>query len=501
MAVQIEFKEKMSHSCAAFAIGMYENGALSGEAAALDQRENGVLSRLISHAKFTGKQNKTCHFLLPIDSELKGRVMHIFMVGLGDPKKMTPEDAQNAGGSLFPLLKTHKVSALTLSVDEESGPLSPGMLVGYVAHGISLRSWVFQKYVTKKPKQEEIIVVDAISRHMAESADFYHDLEAVAEGVFAARDVVTEPPNVLNPEAFAMRAKSLEKHGLKVEILKESQLQKLGMGALLGVGQGSVNDSYVAIMRWNGGEKDAAPVAFVGKGVCFDSGGISIKPSRNMEDMKFDMGGAAAVYGVMKTLGLRKAKVNAVGVIGLVENMPSGSAIRPSDILTSMSGQTIEVLNTDAEGRLVLADVLWYTKETFKPKIMVDLATLTGAILVSFADVHTGLFSNDDMLSGHLVDSGLITGENVWRMPLSDKYDAMITSPIADVANISTSGVGAGSITAAQFLKKFVGDTPWAHLDIAGTVWSKVPKPLSAKGATGVGVRLLNQMVKKYYEA
>jgi len=322
--------------------------------------------------------------------------------------------------------------------------------------------------------------------------------------VFFTRDLVSEPANILYPDSFAKQAKSLERLGVKVEVLGEAQMRRLGMGALLGVGQGSVRESKMVVMQWNGsgrknrGKKAEAPVAFVGKGVTFDTGGISIKPSAGMEDMKWDMGGAGVVVGLLKALAGRKAKANVVGVVGLVENMPDGNAQRPGDIVTSMSGQTIEVLNTDAEGRLVLADALWYTKERFKPKFMVNLATLTGAIIISLGNQHAGLFSNNDTLSERLTQAGKDVDEPLWRMPISPEYDKMINSDAADMKNIG--GRGAGSITAAQFLHRFVDKVPWAHLDIAGVTWSKTDAPTVPKGGTAFGVRLLDQLVRNHYE-
>ena len=333
----------------------------------------------------------------------------------------------------------------------------------------------------------------------------YQAKDKVADGVFFTRDLVSEPANVLYPVTLAKQAQTLSKLGIKVEVLNEAQMAKLGMGALLGVGQGSIRESRMVVMQWNGADKPAkgkkaeAPIAFVGKGVTFDTGGISIKPSGGMEDMKWDMGGSGVVIGLMKALAGRKAKVNAVGVVGLVENMPGGNAQRPGDIVTSMSGQTIEVLNTDAEGRLVLADALWYTKERFKPKFMVNLATLTGAIIVCLGGEMAGLFSNNDRLSERLTEAGKKVDENLWRMPLGDAYDKMINSDAADMKNIGA-GRGAGSTTAAQFLQRFVDKTPWAHLDIAGVTWSKAEKPTVPKGGTGFGVRLLDRLVADYYE-
>jgi leucyl aminopeptidase len=324
----------------------------------------------------------------------------------------------------------------------------------------------------------------------------------VAEGVFLARDVVSEPPNVIYPMTLADQARGLSKLGVDVEILGVKEMKKLGMGALLGVGQGSVHESQIAIMRWNGDPKgrDRKPVAFCGKGVTFDTGGISLKPAAGMEDMKWDMAGAGVVIGLMKALAGRRARLNVVGIVGLVENMPSGAAQRPSDIVTSMSGQTIEVNNTDAEGRLVLADVLWYTQDRFKPRLMVDLATLTGAIVIALGHEHAGLFSNNDELADKLLDAGKASGELLWRMPLAEAYDQEIDSDVADVKNISGGRAG-GSIIGAQFLQRFVNNVPWAHLDIAAMAWSKKDQGTVPKGATAFGVRLLDRLVADNYES
>jgi leucyl aminopeptidase len=316
--------------------------------------------------------------------------------------------------------------------------------------------------------------------------------------VVLARDLINEPANVLYPIEFARRASALTKLGVGVEVLDVAAMRKLGMGALLGVGQGSEHDSRLVVMRWNGGKRGADPVAFIGKGVCFDTGGISIKPAQGMEDMKGDMAGAACVVGLMHALAVRKAKVNAVGAIGLVENMPDGKAYRPGDILKTMSGQTIEIINTDAEGRLVLADVLHYVNKRFKPKFMINLATLTGAIIVSLGQEYAGLFSNNDKLVERLVKAGEATGERVWRMPLGPEYDKLIDSKFADMKN--TGGRWAGSITAAQLLQRFVDKTPWAHLDIAGTALGSPQTEINRSWSSGWGVRLLDRLVEDYYE-
>ncbi|HEY1631292.1 MAG TPA: leucyl aminopeptidase, partial [Rhizomicrobium sp.] len=361
----------------------------------------------------------------------------------------------------------------------------------------------FDRYKTKKkdgedpaPRADVFIAVDDVAAAKKAFAPDDH----VVDGVIIARDLVNEPPNVLYPIEFARRASQLRKVGVAVEVLDVKAMTKLGMGALLGVGQGSTQPSRTVIMRWNGGKKGEPPVAFIGKGVCFDTGGISIKSAGGMEDMKGDMGGAACVVGLMHALAARKAKVNAIGAIGVVENMPDGNAQRPDDVVTSMSGQTIEVLNTDAEGRLVLADALTYTQRTFNPKFVIDLATLTGAILVALGAEHAGLFSNNDQLAHRIADAGREVGEAVWRLPLGSAYDKLLKSKIADMKNIS-GGPHAGSITAAQFLQRFIDKTPWAHLDIAGVAWQDGEQKVHAPTwGVGWGVRTLDRLVADHYE-
>ena len=374
-----------------------------------------------------------------------------------------------------------------------------------MAYGAMLASYRFDKYRTKE-KETTKPSLKTITFHVGNftaARKTYRGLGKILDGVFFTRDLVSEPANVIYPDSLAKQARSLEKLGVKVEVMGESRLKSLGAGALLAVGQGSARESKMVIMRWMGAPKSkgkaAAPIAFIGKGVTFDSGGISIKPSAGMEDMKWDMGGAGVVIGLMRALAGRKAKVDVIGAVGLVENMPSSTAQRPGDVVTSMSGQTIEVVNTDAEGRLVLGDVLWYCKERFKPKMMINLATLTGAIIVALGNEQAGLFSNNDRLAQYITEAGKAVGEPVWRMPLGDAYDKMINSDIADIKNVG--GRGGGSITAAQFLKRFVDKTPWAHIDIAGVTWSKKDMPTVPKGGTGFGVRLLDALVAKRYES
>src|SRR5438552_13522297 len=365
-----------------------------------------------------------------------------------------------------------------------------------IASGIRLRAYKFDRYKTKKKEGENGALRADVSiavGDVAAARKAFAPASHVVDGVVIARELVNEPPNVLYPVEFARRASQLKKLGVEVEVLDVKAMKKLGMGALLGVGQGSTRPSRTVIMRWNGARKGEQPVAFIGKGVCLDTGGISIKGSASMEDMKGDMAGAACVVGLMRALAARKAAVNAVGVIGLVENMPDGKAQRPGDIVTSMSGQTIEIINTDAEGRLVLADLLWYVKNRFKPKFIIDLATLTGAILVALGHEHAGLFANDERLAERLLQAGTATGERVWRMPLGPDYDKLVDSKFADVKN--TGGRNAGSVTAAQFLQRFVDKTPWAHLDMAGTGFGSSQSDINARWGSGWGVRLLDRRV------
>ena len=370
--------------------------------------------------------------------------------------------------------------------------------IGYFLHGLKLRSYEFNIYKSKKNKR--LIFVNVIGTKNKITAQNQLRFKALEEGTFFARDLVSEPGNVLHPDEYAKRLNSLKKIGLKVNIYDEKKLKKLGMNALLGVGQGSIRGTYLVTIEWNGLKNNAKPLAFVGKGVCFDTGGISLKPAKFMEDMTYDMAGSATVVGLMKSLALRKAKINAVGVVGLVENMPGGNAQRPGDIVKSYSGKTIEILNTDAEGRLVLADALTFTEKKFKPKFMVDLATLTGAIIVSLGSEYAGLFSNDDKLSKQLLTAGKKVDEKLWRMPLHKNFDKLIESKNADMQNINYVG-GAGSTTAAQFLQRFIlNKTPWAHLDIAGMAFSKYGGALNSGGATGYGVRLLNKLIEDDYE-
>ncbi len=428
--------------------------------------------------------------ILTIDISSKRKVILVSL-----KKNQKNSDLENLGAKFYDLFKDSKQNEYSLNTD--AMPLKFRNFVGYFLHGLKLKSYKFEKYKTKKSNKKINIFVSGKNKP---SSNDQIKFRAIEEGTFYTRDLVSEPGNILHPDEYAKRLNLLKKDGLKINIYDEKKLKKLGMNTLLGVGQGSIRGSYLVTLEWKGLNKNSKPLAFVGKGVCFDTGGISLKPAKFMEDMTYDMAGSAVVVGLMKSLALRKAKINAVGVVGLVENMPGGNAQRPGDIVKSYSGKTVEILNTDAEGRLVLADALTYTEEKYKPKFIIDLATLTGAIIVSLGSEYAGLFSNNDKLSKQLIEIGELIEEKVWRMPLNKNFDKLIDSKNADMQNINYVG-GAGSTTAAQFLQRFIlKKTPWAHLDIAGMAFSKYGGALNSGGATGYGVRLLNKLIEDHYE-
>jgi len=459
----------------------------------IGQKAVDLIAKAAAAENFKGKAKSAMTILAP--SALSAD--RLVVIGIGGEKDRASMDWAQLGG-----LVAGKVSAKTATaVLDLPGLEATPDAVADVALGVHLRRYSFDRYKTKKDetKNENTTRLTLSVADPAAAKKIYKSREGVAAGVNMARDLVNEPPNVLGPKEFAARAEALGKVGVEVEVLDEKAMQKLGMRALLGVGQGSTRGSRVVVMRWNGGKASDQPIAFIGKGVVFDSGGISIKPGAGMEDMKGDMAGAACVVGLMHALASRKAKANVVGVIGLVENMPDGNAQRPGDIVTTMSGQTIEIINTDAEGRLVLADVLWYVQDRFKPKFMIDLATLTGAILVALAQEYAGLFSNDDELAQRITAAGQATGERVWRMPVGPEFDKMIESKFADMKN--TGGRHGGSSTAAALLQRFVNDVPWAHLDIAGTAMGSPQTEISRGWSSGWGVRLLDRLVQDHYEA
>jgi leucyl aminopeptidase len=456
-----------------------------------------LVARAAKAERFTGKNGSALALVVPEGLKVAGLVV----IGAGKTADLKQKDFLKLGGLAMGKMPAAAKEA-TVFAELPGGTMKPEQAAD-LAQGARLRAYAFDRYKTKRKEEEKppqkrnltIAVGDVAAARKA-----YGPREAISGGVLMARDLVNEPANVLYPQEFARRATELKKVGVAVEVLDIKAMKKLGMNALLGVGQGSARESRVVVMRWNGGKKGDAPVAFIGKGVCFDTGGISIKPASGMEDMKGDMAGAACVVGLMHALAARKAKVNAVGVIGVVENMPDGNAQRPGDIVKSMSGQTIEIINTDAEGRLVLADVIWYAAQRFKPKFMVDLATLTGAIIVALGHEYAGMFCTDDQLAERLTKAGAATGEQVWRMPLGPEYDKMIDSKFADMKNTGGSRWG-GAITAAQFIKRFVADkTPWAHLDIAGTGMDSRQNDTNKSWGSGWGVRLLDRLVADYYE-
>lgn len=477
-----------------------------------DLRINGTLSKvdkqkaiakaIEASSQFKGKKGQILSVAAPfgIDAD------KVVLIGLGKSKEVDELSLQSVGGKLVAYLNYVEIENAKVVVESiKDVKETAGSIALNLAIGAKLKNYRFNKYFVAK-KDENKVHLKKLAFLMEEHAKVQRIVEdnlKVIDGVFFTKNLVSTPPNILYPATFAAECKQLQKLGIKLTVLKEKDMEKLGMNSLLGVGKGSEKESHLIVMEWNGhpkGKKEK-PVAFVGKGVTFDTGGISLKPAAGMADMKYDMAGAGVVAGLMKALASRKAKVNVVGVIGVVENMPSGSAQRPSDVVVSMSGQTIEIDNTDAEGRLVLADALWYTQGKFEPKFMVDLATLTGAIVVALGEnCYGGLFANDEKLAEQLIEAGNKVGELLWRMPLKEHYDKQINSEIADVRNTGT-GKGGGSITAAQFLQRFVNKCAWAHLDIAGMAWDKVGNDICNKGATGFGVRLLNKFVLDNYEA
>jgi leucyl aminopeptidase len=493
MKIEFVAQDEAAGGRLALAAPAFEDGALSAAAEALDGLTGGAIRRAVSAGRFKGKAGQAIELIAPGGVEAD----RLLVIGAGPEGKFDAAAAEAFGAEALKGVKTSGAEALHLMLAGADASIA-----AQAALGARLASYRFDKYRTTEAaeKKPSITVVRIVCDDPKSAKKAYKALDAVADGVFFTRDLVCEPANILYPEEFARRVKKLEKLGCKVEILGEKEMEKLGMGSLLGVGQGSRRESQLAVIQWRGAaDPDAQPIAFVGKGVCFDTGGISLKPPEGMEDMKWDMGGAGAVAGLMMALAGRKAKANVVGILGLVENMPDGNAQRPGDVVTSMSGQTVEVINTDAEGRLVLADALWYCQDRFKPKFMVDLATLTGAIIVALGHDYGGLFSNDEDLSEKLLAAGKATGEPLWRMPLPSSYEKQLDSHIADMKNIG--GRPGGSITAALFIQKFVNGLPWAHLDIAATAWrAPSTKPVTPDGPTGYGVRLLDRLVKDHYE-
>ena len=498
--MKIAFSDLDLPRSGALVVGVAADRTFSPTARLVDRKSGGALSRAIAASRFTGESKQWLEILGP-----KGLgASRVLLCGMGQPETATEIDLQTIGGSLAAKLMTSGETLVTVALDPlKSGRkrgLDDATAAAHVAYGAQLGSYRFDKYRTTQKDDEKpsLTTVTVATNGRVGARRAFRQLDKVSEGVFLTRDLVSEPANTLTPPKFAETCRELQELGVKVEVMGEQRMRRLGMGALLGVGQGSSQESQLVVMEWNGGGRRKQPVAFIGKGVTFDTGGISIKPAGGMEEMKWDMGGAGAVVGLMKALAGRKSKANVVGVVALVENMPSSTAQRPGDVVTSMSGQTIEVINTDAEGRLILADALWYTQGRFKPAFMIDLATLTGAIIVSLGHEYAGMFSNDDELAERLAAAGQAEGEGVWRMPLGAAYDRALKSEIADMKNVGDRA--GGSITAAAFLQRFVNKVPWVHLDIAGVAWSKKSKPTVPKGGTGFGVRLLDRLVADHYE-
>jgi leucyl aminopeptidase len=503
--MRVTFARPTLNRLGAYVVFVADGGKMSESANQLNKNTKGSLKRAVESSRFNGEEGQTLVVLGPEGVNAK----QILLLGIGAPDKVDDLAAQSLGGAIYRSLAASGVNSASVLLDTIQGvKISNAEFAANIAYGCHLRSYRFNKYKTQdkdKDKDKDSPSLTSLSVMLKDvngARRKFVPLRSVVDGVFFTRDLVSEPANVIYPISFVARLRSLTKLGVKIQVLDEKKMKKLGMGALLGVAQGSANAPRMVAMQWNGETKSKKrrPIAFVGKGVTFDTGGISIKPAGGMEDMKWDMGGAGVVSGVMHALASRKAKVNAIGILGLVENMPSSTAQRPGDVVKTMSGQTIEVINTDAEGRLVLADALWWCQKTFKPHTVIDLATLTGAIIVSLGYHHAGMFSNNNKLAEQLLVAGKATGEELWRMPLGAAYDKQVHSQIADMKNVG--GRDAGSITAAQILQRFIQEgVAWAHLDIAGVTWSKSDSATVPKGGTGFGVRLLDRLVADQYES
>ena len=495
--MQITFSGAALPKSGAIIVPVFEDGKKSAAFTDLDAATDGALERAIKAAEFEGKKGASLDVTAPAGLTNS----RILLVGAGKSKDFSALDAEALGGGAVARILATRDKAATFAISGFSAKgLDDAELAARIANGARLRTYRFDTYKTKLEKKDKPALTKiTVNTPTSGAKAAYGVHEKITDGVFLTRDLVSEPANILHPESFAERCKKLADLGVTVKVLGEKEMTKLGMGSLLGVGQGSVRESKLVAMEWKGGKKSDAPVCFVGKGVTFDTGGISLKPSKGMEDMKWDMGGAGAVTGAMAALAGRKAKANVIGVIGLVENMPDGNAQRPGDVVTSMSGQTIAVLNTDAEGRLVLADAMWWAQETYKPSVVIDLATLTGAIIVALAHEFGGMFTKDDKLAKHLGAAAEKSGDLLWRMPLTKNHDDMLKSEIADMQNIG--GPGAGSSSAAAFLARFIKeDVSWAHLDIAGVAWNSKGAATTPKGGSGFGVRLLDEYVRENFE-
>ncbi len=499
--MNITFSEVSMPTEGALVVGVLEDQVLTPTAAEVDAQTGGALARAASSGRFTGKKDQLTALIAPPGLEASV----VVLAGLGKAAEIDSLRVQSLGGKILAYLNRVGETRAAIAIDAlEDCPVTTPEIAARVALGARLNSYRFDKYRTKEKEEDKPTLTDLVvmSAEPDPARAAFEPLDRIADGVFLTRDVVSEPSNVIYPETLAAHAEALAELGVEVDVVGEDRMRALGMHALLGVGQGSARESRLVVMHWNGAPEgsEQQPIAFVGKGVTFDTGGISLKPSSGMEEMKYDMAGAATVIGLMKALAGRKARVNVVGIAGMVENMPSGTAQRPGDVVSSMSGQTIEVIHTDAEGRLVLADALWYTQATLKPRFIIDLATLTGAVIVALGTHHAALFSNDEELAERMLAAGKAEGEPLWRLPLGETYDKEINSDIADVKNVGK-GREAGSITAAQFLQRFVNEVTWAHIDIAGVAWVKNDNPIIPKGASGFGVRLLDRLVSENYEA
>lgn len=507
MTFSISFLKTEKNKADTIIVGIFDGNTLSDAAKDLDKRESRLITACLKANKnFTGKSGQTIAVAVN-----KAPLSRIILLGLGKEKNLDALAFETIGGKLLATLKSTGAENIDLHIEgiEDLDNVTTAEIAAHLALGLQLKSYTFDKYKSKKKdakKGAKIKSIAVITNAHTAAKKLYNTYSAVAEGVFLARDLVNEPPNTLQPESYAELIKNeLKPLGVEIEILDEKKMKKLGFGALLAVGKGSIIESKTVIMRWNGAGKtkksDRAPIAFVGKGVTFDTGGISLKPGADMDLMKMDMGGSAAVVGLMKALAIRKAKANVIGIVGLVENMPSDRAYRPGDVLTSLSGKTIEVLNTDAEGRLVLADILTHVQNVYKPEVIIDLATLTGAIMVALGFEYCGAFANDDSLWKKLEQASKNTGEKFWRMPLDAAYRKEVESDIADLRNLGSVGRYGGACSAAGFLEHFIEkDTKWAHIDIAGTAWWKTDSATTPKGGTGFPVRALNDLVEKHFE-
>ncbi|HEY3796922.1 MAG TPA: leucyl aminopeptidase [Caulobacteraceae bacterium] len=476
----------------ALAVLAFEGDEVSPAAEALNTQLDGAIKKAIAASRFKGQMGQTLSLLAPVGTP----AARVLVIGAGKQPAFDEKQAESAGAHAWNAAKDTGSTSLMLLMPA-AGPTRPA----HAAFGVELAAYRFDKYrTTETPeKKPSVTTVRIAVSDVKASQKAFGPLESLAASICYARDLVTEPANILYPAEYARRVKELSKLGLEVEVLGVKEMTALGMGSLLGVGQGSARESQLVVLQWKGAkDKKAAPIAFVGKGVCFDTGGISLKQADGMEEMVTDMAGSAAVVGAMRALAARKAKVNAVGILGLVENMPDGNAQRPGDVVTTMSGQTVEVINTDAEGRLVLADAVWYCQDRFKPKFVIDLATLTGAIVVALGKDLAGVYCTDETLADNLMAASKATDEVLWRMPLPAQYDKLLDSHVADMKNIGPRQ--GGSITAAMFIKRFTNKVAWAHIDMASTAWRTTAAPTIPLGASGFGVRLLDRLAADFYE-